>query len=199
MDYESGLHKFDLHLLSEYSADQIVYRITNYYKFLFTRHPLERILSAYRSKWERRKDNAGETGWAYRSFFKEIINAVRKDKNDVISDVTFEEFVRYIIWRVKQPGLMETHWERYYKLCHMCTVDYNFIGKMETLVDDIAYVLREVFQEEQNFFFPNVSMPKSAKPLLEKYYGKLEPQLIAQLKIVYQRDFELFGYQTEIL
>ena len=41
----------------EYSRADIEKRINNYYKFVIVRHPLERILSAYRHLFEEREDN----------------------------------------------------------------------------------------------------------------------------------------------
>ena len=40
-----------------YSRADIEKRINTYYKFVIVRHPLERILSAYRHLFEEREDN----------------------------------------------------------------------------------------------------------------------------------------------
>ena len=36
--------------LNKFSSDEIDYRLNNYYKFMFVREPLERLISAYRDK-----------------------------------------------------------------------------------------------------------------------------------------------------
>jgi dermatan 4-sulfotransferase 1 len=39
-----------LRRLSNYTSEEIQYRLNNYYKFMFVREPLERLVSAYRDK-----------------------------------------------------------------------------------------------------------------------------------------------------
>ena len=36
-------------------------------------------------------------------------------------------------------ALTDDHWEQYNKLCHLCLIDYDFIGKFDSgMVDDIS-------------------------------------------------------------
>ena len=44
-------------MLLKYNKKQQVQRLKSYYKFVFVRHPLERILRAYRCLFEEREDN----------------------------------------------------------------------------------------------------------------------------------------------
>ena len=198
VDTTDGLRKFGLFMLNEYAPDQIKYRIKNYYKFMFTRHPMERILSAYRSKFEKRSDNKVEWEYFYKVFNNDIIHISRKDKSDRTSMISFEEFVKYIIYKSRRNEKMEHHWERYYELCHMCHIDYDFVGKFDTLVQDISFVLRKIFPHQNDYFFPNVSQPRSTVKLLEKYYSQLDSSLIGKLHKAYNRDMKLFGYEFEI-
>ena len=41
-------YRYGLRPLEGYKPDQVEYMLNNYYKFMFVRHPLERILSSYR-------------------------------------------------------------------------------------------------------------------------------------------------------
>ncbi len=52
-----GMATVGLRMLNSYTLDEMSYRIKNYYKFVFVRYPLERLLSAYRNKFEPREDN----------------------------------------------------------------------------------------------------------------------------------------------
>ena len=44
-------------MLLKYNKTQQEQRLKSYFKFVFVRHPLERILSAYRCLFEEREDN----------------------------------------------------------------------------------------------------------------------------------------------
>ena len=43
--------KYGLKVLSDYTSEEIHFRIWKYFKFMFARHPLQRLLSAYRDKF----------------------------------------------------------------------------------------------------------------------------------------------------
>ena len=45
------MHRHNLRRLSNYSKTEINRKLKTYFKFLVARHPLERLLSAYRSKF----------------------------------------------------------------------------------------------------------------------------------------------------
>ena len=44
--------------------------------------------------------------------------------------VTFPEFIHYY---TDTESSRDTHWQQYEKLCHPCSIDYDFIGHFETL------------------------------------------------------------------
>ena len=70
VDTWGGLAKYGIKMLSTYTPEQIKHRLENYFKFIFVRHPMERLVSAYRSKFEKRKDNKAEYPFFYRNFGK---------------------------------------------------------------------------------------------------------------------------------
>ena len=70
VDTRGGLAKYGIKMLSTYTPEQIKYRRENYFKFIFVRHPMERLVSSYRSKFEKRKDNKVEWSYFYRTFGK---------------------------------------------------------------------------------------------------------------------------------
>ena len=90
---------------------------------------------------------------------------------------------------------MEPHWERYNKLCHVCDVKYDFIGKFDTLRDDIAFVLRQIYRSADEYYFPNVNTARSSVGRMEYYYKQLDQDLIQKLEETFKLDYELFGYQ----
>ena len=70
VDTWEGLARYGIKMLSTYTPEQIKYRLENYFKFIFVRHPMERLVSSYRSKFEKRKDNKVEYPWFYGTYGK---------------------------------------------------------------------------------------------------------------------------------
>ena len=70
VDTRGGLAKYSIKMLSTYTPEQIKFRLENYFKFIFVRHPMERLVSSYRSKFEKRKDNTAEYPWFYGTYGK---------------------------------------------------------------------------------------------------------------------------------
>ncbi len=68
VDSRPGLAQYGIKMLSSFSTNEIKRRIQNYYKFVFVRHPMERIVSSYRSKFEKRIDNKVEYPYFYNTF-----------------------------------------------------------------------------------------------------------------------------------
>ena len=181
--------------LDKYSKAGIRYRLKNYLKFTFVRHPFERLVSAYNNKLV-------EANTFYRmSVGRTIIERYRKEPSErslrTGHDVLFPEFVQYVIdeWRTGQ--LMDVHWRPMVDLCTPCHVHYDVVGKFETLKEDADFVLNSVNQTRvRGFprFHPAVSK-SSAKLYVDQLTAQ---QLNAILFHVYKYDFELFDYSTNL-
>ena len=87
-------HKADLVFLNDFSRPEIQYRLRNYYKFMFVRNPMERLLSAYRNKFG---ENVGEFRKKYGPVIAKRFRNGRKDPTGNYDDISFEEFIR-LLW-----------------------------------------------------------------------------------------------------
>ncbi len=186
-----------LRRLSDYSSDEIIFRLSTYYKFLFVRNPLERFTSAYRSKLA---ESQGK------SFFKSTVGKyiLGKYRPDVPESqaktgegVTFRDFAQYVVDSpLENPGFFDRHWERFDRLCLPCMIYYDFIGKFETLPEDSDYLLR-LIDVKSKVSFPelksNYRIP--TKALSNFYYRSLNSDLQKKLLDLYKNDFEMFGYR----
>lgn len=191
-------HRADLLFLSDMQPEQIRYRLRHYYKFMFVREPMTRLLSAYRNKF-------GEIESYQRKYGVEIVRRYRKgaargakskdkDKDAVKGDdVTFAEFVRYLL--DEDAERMNEHWMPMYNLCQPCAVPYDFIGSYESLESDAAHVLERVgapphlrFPERQAWYKP------VTKETLHYYLCSVPQKLLRELLPKYILDFSLFGY-----
>ncbi|KAM9293910.1 carbohydrate sulfotransferase 14 [Gastrophryne carolinensis] len=181
-------HKNDLVFLSDFPADEIDRRLRTYYKFMFVREPLERLLSAYRNKF-------GEIREYQQRYGMEIVKRYRKEpgasKGD---DVTFSEFLLYLL--DEDVEKMNEHWMPIYNLCQPCAMPYDFIGSYEHLQEDANTVLEAIgapgyirFPERQAWYKP------VNKETLRYFLCNTPRGLIRELLPKYILDFSLFAYQ----
>ncbi|XP_068107774.1 carbohydrate sulfotransferase 14 [Hyperolius riggenbachi] len=180
-------HKSDLVFLSDLSVEQINQRLKNYFKFMFVRDPMERLLSAYRNKF-------GEIKEYQQRYGLEIVKRYRKNpemsKGD---DVTFSEFLQYLL--DEDVEKMNEHWMPIYNLCQPCAVHYDFIGSYERLQEDANAVLEAIhapayiqFPERQAWYKP------VTKETLHYFLCNTPRGLIRELLPKYILDFSLYAY-----
>ena len=186
-----------LRTLKSYTPSQIRYRLKHYFKFMFVREPLERLLSAFMNKFVLTKSD-----YFRKRFGKKIIKNFRKDPSTESlrtgSNVTFTEFVQYLldIEESEENVKLNNHWDFFYKLCHPCLVNYDVIGKYETMDDDVDYVLKRA-KVDHIVKFPKANRysnaPRTAD-ILEKYFSKLSSREVHALWKMYSVDYTMFGY-----
>ncbi|KAK5614185.1 Carbohydrate sulfotransferase 14 [Crenichthys baileyi] len=183
-------HRSDLLFLSSLKPEEIRYRLKHYFKFMFVREPMERLLSAYRNKF-------GEIESYQKKYGVEIVKRYRKGRAKDASvkgdDVTFREFVRYLL--DEDVEHMNEHWMPVYNLCQPCAVSYHFIGSYEHLERDSEYVLQRIgappfvhFPERQTWYKPVTT------ETLHYYLCTLPQKLLRELLPKYILDFSLFAY-----
>ena len=181
--------------LAKYSNADVAFRLKNYMKFTFVRHPFERLISAYNNKLV--EDNS-----FYRlNYGRKIIRRYRMNPSErsleLGDDVRFEEFVQYVIDEWKTGQLMDVHWRPMADLCTPCYVHYDVIGKFETLKQDADFVLNSINQTRVHEF-PRFH-PAISKSSTKLYADQLtEEQLNSIFFHVYKYDFELFDYSTDL-
>ena len=183
-------HRF-LRTLNSYTSTEIQYRLRNYYKVIFVRNPLERMLSAYRNKFL-----SGDNTYFNQKYGTRIIRRYRVNATqDALrhgNGVTFNEFITYLL--DSRSGPFNSHWEAYYKLCLPCLVQYDYIGKYETLGEDGNRVLRNL-NVHRWLRFP-VSNKKGTKTAdeLKAFFANTSLERIHKLWQLYSVDYDMFGY-----
>jgi len=195
IDHEVAHKHNRMMTLDKYSKAEIDFRLKNYMKFTFVRHPFERLISAY-------NDKLVENNSFYRmNYGRKIIRQYRMNPSEesleLGHDVRFAEFVQFVIdeWRTGQ--LMDVHWRPMVDLCTPCHVHYDVIGKFETLKLDADFVLHSINQTRVPEF-PQLH-PVISKSSAKLYAAQLtEQQLNSILFRVYKYDFEIFDYSTNI-
>jgi len=188
-----SVHEQRFTLLSFHSKAKARSILQRYYKFLFVREPFERLLSAYKDKFTRKTN-------VWKKYAKKVKRTVGLSLGANSSTVTgyeeisFQEFITYLIDVNSKGGRLNEHWRHYDSLCHPCNINFDFIGRYETLEDDAPFVLHEA-GVDQLVSFPPVHFT-STKDDLQRYYSKVPREDIIRLQRIYRRDFEMFGYKS---
>lgn len=183
--------------LSNYTLEEIENKIINYDKLIVVRHPLERLLSAFRNKLEAKHEKSSK--YFQERFGRKIIKKYRanatKESITKGDDVTFREFVDFIT-DIKRNGSHNEHWKPFSNLCHPCIVNYNLVSKYESLVEDATEILERIGAE--SITFParsSKNQPTSEK--LNEYYSTLSFKQLRKLANFYKTDLKLFDYSLE--
>jgi hypothetical protein len=178
--------------LSSYDPKKLNKRFALYFKFMFVRHPFERLVSAYFSKF-RDSESTYLLSHGRNIIRKYRHNATRRSLYHG-HDVRFPEFVQYLINpRIKYHD--DFHWRPFVDACLPCNVHYDMIGHYETLQQDADYVLNKL-GVSQWLQFPTISPSKLNRSveLTRKMFADVEMKHIERLKTIYKADFELFEY-----
>ncbi|XP_025921649.1 carbohydrate sulfotransferase 8-like [Apteryx rowi] len=162
--------------------------LNNYTKVMLTRHPWERLVSAYRDKLLHSEPYYSTT------VANEIRAMFRKNKNSS-EKVSFQEFVNFII--AKQPNALDIHWKPMFLLCDPCNIHYDVLGKYETLGLDSEHVLK-IIGAPDSLHYPSLKRYSSEKrttgDITLEYFRQLSSEQIEKIKKLYQMDFFLFNY-----
>ena len=167
------------------------------FKFVFLRHPFERLVSAFFDKFVQDTDQNFVSSVVMPlpefQFFMKIINWTKK--------ISFKRFVTFVLSELEKGSISHGtfHWMPFSDFCGMCHVHYSFVGKIETLAEDLKMLeqyfpekfrdkLAEIFSSKQN-----ASTGKSNKTV-EKYFKQLPKKLILKLYDAYKQDFLIGDY-----
>ncbi|CAH1112230.1 unnamed protein product [Psylliodes chrysocephalus] len=163
--------------------------------FLIARHPLERLLSAYRDKLQFALPHTH-----HKKLGNEIILKYRYKKNKKPVGLanqrtpTFSEFVEYLVDSVKKGEQLDMHWAPIVEFCTPCMFNFRVIAHTETLQEDQMYLIKlakleRIIQPE----WKNAGRG-ATQSQIGKYYSELTRSQIFQLYHIYRYDFELFNY-----
>lgn len=166
--------------------------------FLIVRHPLERLLSAYRDKLQFSLPFTLHQKLGNQIILKYRPGAKKGLKLNKPRWPTFQEFVRYLVDTYKQGHDLDMHWTPITQFCTPCMVPFDIIAKMETLQEDQVYLIKQAHLE--NIIKPewkNHGKGRQTKQLIDGYYSQLTRGQIKDLYHIYRYDFELFNYTID--
>lgn len=138
--------------------------LQNSISFLVVREPFERILSAYRNKFEHGRNTyykllGDQIIKKFRVMTTNRVSCYKKCKMQPISSIffiflhnkrqdpfagpTFSEFLEFVVQHYKSGGRFDEHWSPIYQFCTPCSVNFTLIAKMETFQRDTEYIIRQ--------------------------------------------------------
>ncbi|XP_018021385.1 carbohydrate sulfotransferase 14-like [Hyalella azteca] len=174
-----------------YTREEVKRRLTTYKTVIFSRHPMERILSAYRDKFEANSNEAQVFSRIYGPLMLNFINktATYLEKSMKMS-IAFSDMLEYL--SISPPENDQEHWKPLYHICHPCTIDYQYIGEFNSLAQDGKEIFNRVLGSD-NVEFPSV-IHSATSELIPKYLANVLPGIIRKFREVFRLDYELFGY-----
>ncbi|CAI9720334.1 carbohydrate sulfotransferase 11-like isoform X2 [Octopus vulgaris] len=112
----------------------------NYKTFLFVRNPYKRLFSGYVDKI------FTPQMYFLLKYGTYIIKKFRKNPSEKSlrcgHDVTFAEFISYVIDSVKTGNMANNHFTPMYLHCAPCEIHYDLIGHLETLQNDLQFLIK---------------------------------------------------------
>ncbi|XP_042294575.1 carbohydrate sulfotransferase 8 [Sceloporus undulatus] len=181
--------------LDGFDRKGINHRLSTYTKMLFVREPFEKLVSAFRDKFEH------PNNYYHPVFGRPIISKYRvnatKEALRTGSGVTFKEFIQYLL-DVHRPVGMDIHWDHVNRLCSPCLIDYDFIGKFETMEEDANFFLH-LINAPQNLTFPRFKdrhsdEERTTTQITKQYFKQLSPSQRQRSYDFYYMDYLMFNY-----
>ncbi|XP_017655243.1 carbohydrate sulfotransferase 8 [Nannospalax galili] len=188
--YGSALKRLDT-----FDRQGIVHRLSTYTKMLFVREPFERLVSAFRDKFEH------PNSYYHPVFGKAILARYRANASREAlrtgSGVRFPEFVQYLL-DVHRPVGMDIHWDHVSRLCSPCLIDYDFVGKFESMEDDANFFL-SLIHAPGNLTFPRFKDRHSQEArtttrITHQYFAQLSTLQRQRTYDFYYMDYLMFNY-----
>lgn len=184
-----------LRQLESYNRTGVAERLRFYTKVLFVREPFERLVSAFRDKFE------SPNAYYHSVFGRPIISKYRPNATHTAlstgAGVTFREFVHYLL-DVQRPVKMDIHWEPVSQLCSPCAFTYNFIGRFESLQEEAGFLLQSI-GAPRNLTFPdfkdrNPDAERTSPSITQRYFAQLNAAERQRVFDFYYMDYLMFNY-----
>ena len=109
--------------------------------YFLVREPYSRLMSGYIGKVV-----TNQPWW--KTFGQLIIGKFRPGASEKVircgNGATFPEFVKYLIYSQETGLYLNTHFQPIHQQCSICHRDYDFVGHLETLSDDMSFMLSSV-------------------------------------------------------
>ena len=184
--------------------EERLYKIKTYYKFMFVRNPLERLLSAFLNKLASPIDFMKMDTFEMhkRSILQKYrpqdIKKWTKAHGKLELQVSFSDYIHWII--DSDNALLNEHFASIINDAHPCQIKYHFYGNFKMYSSDMAQVLKKLNASAEYFWDQSEHKPgHETKDYLQYYYSQLSEKLKHHLfeKFYQELDFYYHLYPEE--
>ena len=116
------------------------------FKFLFVREPYGRLFAGYVDKFF----SPNTFYWNLVGKYIQTLTRAEENRTICAHDVTFAEFVHYVIQSEADDKNRDRHFTPQYGHCQPCNIRYDFVGKVETFKTDAKYVVDIINKKSNN-------------------------------------------------
>ena len=200
-------------------------RMQTYTKFFVQRHPFERLVSCFVSKFEKSYEeyvniyaksiiiynylkDYPKTRQKFNEDYKhlptlqkqKILKQIdRLDYNQDKFNITFTEFVNFITSSLKVEDIdrLDIHWRPITSRCNPCAVRYDIVLEHANISEE-SQILVDYLQTNKPTNHPLYVESRSrvsTRDVCNKYFARHSQSLRHKLYELYRDDFLLFGYE----
>ncbi|XP_013400850.1 carbohydrate sulfotransferase 10-like [Lingula anatina] len=163
--------------LDSYTDFGIHTRVNSHIKIMTVRHPLVRLVSAYKEQY----------------FLMPRVRKYIRRREGETRKITFTDFLYYLV------GHRNIHWDPFNKLCSPCKLRYDFVAYFETIEDDTKNIIALLGADDLIKLSPSHRSSKlSSDDEARKYYAGIDKQLLKRLKELYWIEEKYFGYNMSL-
>ncbi|XP_066959686.1 carbohydrate sulfotransferase 11-like [Macrobrachium rosenbergii] len=189
--------------------------VQEFQKMLIVRHPLERLLSAYRDKMLRVRNEHDphvkiqqEILRLYPDPKSPTPKPTKGPRNKVLGHPTFTQFLMKVrddllkAWSSDGKFLVNMHWRPVWLTCAPCQVPYDYIAKMESLDLEQEYIIRQMGLQDLLYnahtHSSNFDSYNTTSEAVKEYFRQVPRRLLRDVVELYQLDFTLFDYSPDL-
>ena len=182
-----GLKKKYFSRPNELNEEQFHRFRTDYFKFTFVRNLYSRFLSAYLFKFDSPKKNPDMNNRLNQRWKRRRDHITSQLGKPSGAEISLTDFLNYLEFEGSID--LDAHWTRQSDLIAMPTDEYDMIGKVENLDNDLSVVLSRIFNTDKQVVCRH-SHATSASSKLDL----LSADQRCRIHRLYEADFDNFHY-----
>ena len=189
-----SIGKWGVHIPGKYTklgkSVETEEKLRTYTKVMVHREPLDRLMSAYTSKFI-----VGDRG-ILRNEGRKILRqrgGLSEQQINTGKGVRFDEFASYVASRAVRS--QNVHWRPASSLCEPCVIHYDFYASTGTLDEDTNYIL-DAIGAPKDLRVPHKNQAFSLRPTFSESFKSLSVEVLGKLLDLYKLDYLLFNYST---
>ena len=178
--------------------EERIHKIKTYYKFMFVRNPLERLLSAYLNKLSKPL-NFKERWRSFENYKRLIVQRYRPQdferwlngQGKVEEQVSFRDYIHFIL--DSPNGLLNEHFAPIINNSHPCKIRYHFYGNFKMYSSDMAQIIRKLNVSAEYYWDQSEHKPgHETKDYLQYYYSQLSEDFKHHLFEYFHQDLDFY-------